>query len=192
MQTIEGTEIYNGEDGDNDLSEFQDETIKTHLKRLIQTSSITVVLVSKGMKDPLKAERDQWIPWELQYSLTRTAYGKVRSNRNGILAVILPDKNGTYDHYYQRSNCQHCNVITHKTGDLFAMIGKNMFNLKNPAKDSCPSPLHGTTYHVGNDYSYIHPVKWEDFIKDPSGHIDIVEERKERTDNYNLKVRLSD
>ncbi len=192
MQTVADTEIYNGEDGDNDLSAFTDETIRTHLKQLIRGSSITIVLVSKGMKEVDKEEAEQWIPWEIQYSLTRRAFPgeERRSKRNGMLAVILPDEFGSYDHYYQPDGCGHCNVVTHRTANLFSMLDKNMFNLKQPSKQSCPNPLHDTTYHVGGHHSYIHQVKWEDFIRDPSSYIDIAEARKEKVDDYNLKKRV--
>lgn len=190
MQTIEGTEIYNGEEDDNDLSQFKDETIRTHLKTLIRTSSITIVLVSKGMKDPTKSEKDQWIPWEVQYSLTRRAYGMRRTNRNGMLAVILPDENGSYDHYFEYSGCAHCNTRTHKTGELFEIVGKNMFNLQSPTKSSCPSPAHDSTFFVGDDHSYIYQVEWHKFIKNPSAYIDVAERLKASVDNYNLKKRV--
>lgn len=192
MQTVAETEIYNGEVGDNDLSAFADETIRTHLKELIRSSSVTIVLVSKGMKDSAKAESEQWIPWEIQYSLTRRALpgGTRRSKRNGMLAVILPDENGLYSHYFQTNSCQHCSVVTHRTDLLFDMLGKNMFNLKAPMKSSCPNPQHAASYHIGSDHSYIHQVKWDDFIKDPSRYIDIAEARKEKVENYNLKKRV--
>src|SRR4051812_48025724 len=93
-EVLDGIEIYKGEDDDNDLSHFKDETIRTHLKEKIRDSSITIVLISKGMKEAGISERDQWIPWEVKYSLLRNAYGERRSNSNGILAVILPDKDG--------------------------------------------------------------------------------------------------
>jgi hypothetical protein len=191
MQTIEGTEIYNGEDGDNDLSRFSDETIKTHLKYLIRHSSITVVLISKGMKEQAKPENEQWIPWEIQYSLTRRAYGMQRTKRNGMLAVILPDENGSYDHYFSYSNCAHCNSRTHKIENLFQMLGKNMFNIKKPIKTDCTSPSHDSSYHIGDTHSYIHQVEWHKFIKNPSHYIDIAEQLKGSVDNYDLKKRVT-
>ena len=191
MQTIEGAEIYNGEEGDNDLSEFTDEQIKTQLKYLIRHSSITIVLISKGMKDALKTENEQWIPWEIQYSLTRRAYGKIRTNRNGMLAVILPDENGSYDYYLQQNDCLHCNTVTHKTQDLFEMLGKNMFNLDEPNTTSCPSPLHSSSIHLGEDHSYIYQVKWDNFINDPSAYIDVAEGLKKKVESYKLKKRVT-
>lgn len=191
MQSLDGVEIYMGEPGDNDLSQFTDETIRTHLKERIRGSSITVVLISKGMKNAGESEKEQWIPWEVQYSLTRTAYGNRRSNRNGLLAVIIPEEDGTYDHYFEYSNCSHCNTRTHKTSDLFDIVGKNMFNVKKPNKQSCPSPAHDSTYHIGNTHSYIYQVEWHKFIESPSKYIDIAEQLKNAEANYNLKKRVT-
>lgn len=190
MQTIEGVEIYKGEQADEDLSEFKKETIRTHLKEKIRDSSITVVLISKGMKLNGVSERDQWIPWEIKYSLLRKAYGEKRSNSNGMLGVVIPDEQGSYAHYFQPSGCQHCGVRTHQTQALFEILRNNMFNTKIPKKATCPSPSHGTTYHVGSNHSYIYQIEWENFIKNPSHYLDIAEGLRNKIDNYKLQKRV--
>jgi hypothetical protein len=190
MQLIAGVEIYKGEDADNDLSQFKDTTIRTHLKEKIRDSSITIVLISKGMKEQGKGEKDQWIPWEVKYSLRRKAYGEKKSNSNGMLAVIIPEADGTYDHFIQKSNCASCNTRTFKTAELFEILKNNMFNRKQPVRQSCPSPAHNSTHHVGNNHSYIHQVEWGKFINNPSYYLDIAEGLKDSIEDFVIQKRV--
>ena len=92
-------DIYKGENSDEDISSWGDNRIEEHLKAKIFDSSITIVLISPNMKEPYKHEKSQWIPWEISYSLKLTTRNNRTSQRNAILAVILPDRNGSYDYY---------------------------------------------------------------------------------------------
>ena len=62
-----------------------------------------IVLISRGMKEYGKWERCQWIPWEIAYSLRKTTRNDYTSHSNAVLAVILPDKYGSYEYYSQRN-----------------------------------------------------------------------------------------
>jgi len=90
---------YKGESDNEDLSYQTDDYIWSKLKDKIYDSSITIVLISPGFKEPNKWERSQWIPWEISYSLRLTKRGNYISQRNAVLAVILPDRFGSYNYY---------------------------------------------------------------------------------------------
>lgn len=82
---------------------MSDIAIWNHLKDKIYDSSITIVLISPNMKEPEKWQRSQWIPWEISYSVRETIRNDRKSHRNAVLAVILPNKNGTYSYYDQNN-----------------------------------------------------------------------------------------
>lgn len=69
MQEKIGSDNINlGKKDGESLEDFSDERIETSLKRKIRQCSITIVIISKGMKTN-DDEKEQWIPWEVSYSL---------------------------------------------------------------------------------------------------------------------------
>lgn len=92
--------IYKGENQDEDLSGYSDEYIWKILKDKMFDSTVTIILISPNMREPRKYQRSQWIPWEISYSLRKIIRNDRTSQRNAIVAVVLPDKNGDYSYYY--------------------------------------------------------------------------------------------
>lgn len=179
--------INKGEDDGEDMSGFKDETIESNLRDKIYDSSITIVLISKNMREVSIPEGDQWIPWEITYSLKEKTREDRTSLANAILAVVIPDENGNYEYFVQHSNCPHCNTITWKTDQLFGILKNNMFNRKQPKKMRCASSVCGLEPHTGNDHSYIHPVKWDDFISNINTYINIATEINKNISDYKLE-----
>ncbi|MBQ9971700.1 MAG: TIR domain-containing protein [Elusimicrobiaceae bacterium] len=165
-----------------DLSNLSDEAIWEKLRDRIYDSSVTLVLVSPNMKDPSKRERDQWIPWEVSYSLKETTRQDNTSHTNALVAIVLPDKNGSCDYYLENKNCCLTGCRLHHTDILFPILRKNKFNFSKPDKKSC---VRGDTIWHGN-CSYIEAVCWQNFISNPNLYIDKACDRQEHMDEYEI------
>lgn len=176
--------INKGEQDGEDLSHFKNETIKSKLRAKIYDSSVTLVLISPEMKDKRMLERDQWIPWEISYSLRESMRNGRTSRTNGMLAVVLPDRRGAYEYFIEEHNCPYCDSTLYKTDTLFQILSANMFNRKTPVFSSCPCHV-GQKPQVGY-VSYIHVVKWDDFIKSPNEYIAIAQEIRDRKLEYQI------
>lgn len=98
-KVLSSDDIYKGENSDEDISFWSEDAIWSHLRDKIYDSTITIVLISPNMKETGKWQRSQWIPWEISFSLRETTRNDRTSHNNAILAVILPDKSGSYDYY---------------------------------------------------------------------------------------------
>jgi hypothetical protein len=190
IQTLmQATDHLNkGEDDGEDLSDFQDTTIQTHLKDKIYDSSITVVLISKSMMDPYKREEDQWIPWEVAYSLRDKTRDGRTSRTNGMLAIALPDENGSYSYFIEEHYCRFCDTTIYKTNVLFKILRENMFNHKNPSISQCTNGLHGAVYT--GEFSYIKVVEWDSFKSNINLYYEIASALRENMDNYNIKINV--
>ncbi len=176
-------EIYKGE-GNEDISQFQDDTIKTHLKDKIHDSSITLVLISPGMKEPHQMESEQWIPWEVSYSLKEITRSDKLSHTNGILAIVLPDQLGSYEHYITQP-CSVCKSRHLGTNKLFQIIQDNMFNskTKDQTKERCSSC--NSTFYRGST-SYIESVKWVDFLSNKDHYLDKAASIRDDRKSYDI------
>ena len=180
----EGDNIYKGEDDGEDMSTLQDSTIGSKLGDKIFYSSVTIVLISKGMRESYKSERDQWIPWEVSYSLKEQSRQGGRSKTNAVLAVVLPDEYGSYEHFIKENTCPYCNCRTLMTDSLFQILRDNMFNIKKPVFTECDNHIGNKPYQGYS--SYIYSVKWNDFILNVNKYIDISLDIRKNIDQYNI------
>lgn len=176
--------IFKGEDDGEDMSTLQDATIGSKLGDKIFDSSVTIVLVSKGMKEIYTTEKEQWIPWEVSYSLKEQSREGGRSKTNAILALVLPDTLGNYDYYIVDNSCPYCHCRTLKTDFLFQILRNNMFNVRKPVFTECENHIGSKPYQGYS--SFIHSVKWADFVSSPNKYINIAVEICQNINDYEL------
>lgn len=169
QEKIGSDHINLGEKDGESLENFSDSTIETSLKKKIAQCSITIVLISKGMKTN-DAEKSQWIPWEISYSLRTVPTSGNTKQMNAVLGVILPDDTGKYDWYYTSNPI--CYSVTHHTEQLFKILKDNMFNIIEKRFKEC----NGSQIHITNEPSFIKTVKWDEFM---------------HNDNYNYYIEKS-
>lgn len=128
MCTKDDIGVYYGEHDGEDFSHLKDPTIWEKLKDKIYKTTVTIVLISPGMKvGPI--DKDQWIPQEISYSLRNQSRDGRTSHRNSLLFIILPDKNGGY--YYPLFMPQFEIVNLHRNSGYAEVVNWNQF-LNNP------------------------------------------------------------
>lgn len=116
-----GIMIYKGEKDGEDLSYLSENTIWEKLKDRIHDSSVTVVFISPNMRTPCVLDRNQWIPWEIAFSLREQPRNDRISRSNALLFVILPDKNNSY-HYYNYMT--HFDIVKANIDNGYAPVVK--------------------------------------------------------------------
>ena len=170
--------INKGEADGESLENFKDSTIASKLRDKIFDSSVTIVMISLGMKEWGVLERDQWIPWEISYSLCEYGRNGRTSYTNAMLAVVLPDIYGSYSYCIVENTPTS---ITIHTDNLFEILRKNMFNQKIPS-------VHiekGVVLYSG-EHSYIPCVRWSDFVRNPNSYIERVIGIRNNIGDYNI------
>lgn len=179
-----GDHIYKGEDDGESLANFSDEHITSKLRDKIFDSTITIVLVSRGMKHTWLPEKDQWMPWEISYSLKNITRDGRTSGSNAVLSLVLPDQFGAYDYYLTYDSV--CNCRSLNTSFLFEILQCNMFNEKSPSTSQCQN---GSTLYHG-DSSYIQSVKWEDFKVNHNYYLNKAIEIRDKIYGYNITKNI--
>lgn len=172
-----------GEKDGESLADFSDTAIETELKRKIRQCSITIILLSKGMKTD-KPEKDQWIPWEVSYSLRTVPQGNYTKQMNAILGIVLPDKTCTYDWYYKSD--LYCNCTTHFTSQLFKILRDNSFNIKDKKFRQC----NGKNIYTNDEPSFFKTIKWDDFMGNHNYYIEKAIEIKNNKDAYDVHINF--
>ncbi|KGH87803.1 hypothetical protein X350_06860 [Oenococcus oeni S12] len=185
-----GDDFNKAEDDHEDLSAFRDETIQSHLKDKIWDSSVTIILISKNMRDPLVSEQDQWIPWEISYSLRTQVRDKKRSNPNALLAIVLPDSANSYEYFLTKWQYVDDNNVTQyvrtiHTDTAFEIIRKNMFNQKNPEIKL----IENKNVYFGA-CSYIPTVKWKDFLEATDKYLDEAVALSQKKEEYWIQKQV--
>lgn len=179
---FENTHINKGEADDESLEGFTDETIASKLRDKIYDSSVTIVVISPNMKEAWKREEDQWIPWEVAYSLREKTREDRTSRTNAVLAVVLPDRNGSYSYFIEDRNCCPTGCRLLRTDTLFTILRKNMFcQRKSDARDCS----RGDTVYYGES-SYILSAKWKDFFDTPNVFIERAIKINENIGDYEI------
>lgn len=183
---IETDHLNKGEKDGEDLSDFKDDTIASKLRDKIYDSSVTVVLISPNMKESGVSEKDQWIPWEISYSLKEVTREDTTSRTNGVLAVVIPDYNGSYNYMLESKYCCESGCTLWHTNKLFDILSKNMFNKKTKMRKDC---------HIGDSVytgfvSYIHMVRWDEFINDIDKYINMAIAIRDNKDDYIITKSL--
>ncbi len=181
--------VNKGEKDNEDLSNLEESTIESRIKGKIWDSSVTLVIISPSMREQGKPESEQWIPWEISYSLRLVPRDNHTSQRNALIAVVLPDRQGSYNYAIEKKQCLtgcHCNLW--KLYNFFPIISSNMFNLKEKEENrikriSCCKVYNG-------EVSYISLVRWDAFYKNPDKYIEEALDRQRNADDYNLTVNL--
>jgi hypothetical protein len=181
LQEIIGKDNINlGEKDGESLEDFSNSVIESALKDKIFNSSVTIVMISKGMKEISETEKEQWIPWEISYSLKEITRSDRTSRMNAVLGVVLPDETGSYDWYYTKN--PSCNSTSHNTGQLFNILKNNMFNIKEPTTREC----NGSIINDG-EFSFIKTVEWSTFKTSHKYYIDKSIEIRNKNEEYKLQ-----
>jgi hypothetical protein len=163
--------INKGEKDGEDLSNFTNSTIASKLRDRIYDSSVTLVLLSPNMVDITKSEKEQWVPWEISYSLKEHKRNGITNKSNGILAVVLPDQSNSYNWFLEPTDCNCCNAILYQTQKVFKIIGSNMFNHNKKSEQVIYCDNHTTTIY-SSKASFIVTTNWDTFISNPDTWIE--------------------
>ena len=174
---------YRGEKDNEDNSDLDPSTVETILANKMFQTSITIVLITANMREKGVREIEQWIPWEISYSLQNKSRSVGDSNTNAVMALVIPDRRGSYSHALSKDKNGNWTV---KVNNLFNIITKNMFNAKDVdyyQKDK------GEVYYNRDD-SYIYMVRWDHFCGNMMYHLEKTLEHRRRWDEFIIRKKI--
>lgn len=161
----QGDHINKGEKDGESLANFTNESIRSQLSDKIYDSSVTIVLLSPSMNETYFLEKDQWIPWEVKYSIQNKTRNNIQSKTNAILAIKLPNKIGSYDY----------------DPKLFSILKRNQNNLQY---------VYPSRYRLDDLRSYIPIVNWSNFIGNVDSYIELSLEIWRNRDKYQISKTI--
>ena len=183
----EDARFYQGETSDSpDFSDLSSGTIAGKLADMIFSTSVTIVVISPEML------ASNWIPWEIEYSLSCYSRDGLQSHQNGIVAVVKKI-NGSYDWIetvkYDYETRMY--VVSYDTTKIPPIINDNMFNSR-PKKLACKSCLKNNPFSQCaecNIYepmfgSYITMVREDDFLQDHETYIENAFKKSQSLNDY--------
>ena len=177
------THINKGEKDGEDLSNFKDETIASKLRNKIYDSRVTIVLISPNMRDVSQDENDQWIPWEIRYSLREPSRSGRTSHRNAILGVVLPDSLGNYSYAIIENKCGMCSCFKYPLTNSFTVLQDLVFNRVDPNyKENCIQSKQVSLF----PHSYMYMVPWARFISNIDECLDTAVQISEADCEWNM------
>ncbi len=181
--------IYKGESDGEDLSKLSNDTIWEKLKNRIYDSTLTIIMVSKGMREQGIEEKYQWIPQEISYSLKEMKRKNkngdlITSRTNALLAVILPDKNGDYSYFVTDKNCCEagCRCFNSYSNSIFSIMASNLFNIISFEEEKCG---YGRVLYKG-ECNYMKCVKWDEFKDNMEQYIEEAYKIQSNQEDYDI------
>jgi len=177
--------IYKGESADEPLGHLTDETIRRKLYDRIYDSTATLILISPNMREEGIPESEQWMAQEISYSLSEHSRGGTTSHTNAMLAIILPESDGSYDYYSRNRRCCTSGCKVFLTSILLPIHKANMLN-----KDNGKVCEENIRIYEG-EHSFIPSVTWNDFLNDSEGCLLRAYEILEEIDEYTITKQLN-